>query len=186
MKSISKKTLLLIIGASLALILLLFVIIKSNQKEASFNRVRLSPNNTIFNQTSKSYMDTIVNVGMQELNIKDAVVTIKPITPAIVEKLKEKESTLEFKAFIIGKDKQYIIYIADMDRLSAIEVLSHELIHLQQTDLGKLIKGTKSVIWEGVEYSPEIPYEERLWEKEAYNNQYALLNDVKRILYQQN
>ena len=183
MKYINKKT--LIIGGVIVTLILLFFLFKSLNKETPFSRIKLSPSNIIFNRTTNSYMDTIVSVGLSELDIKDAVVLIRPITPDILDMLRSKEPTLDIKAFIVGKEENYIIYITDLNRTTAIEVLSHELIHLQQTETGKLIKGTNSVKWEGIEYSPELPYEERPWEKEAFDKQNGLLNDIKTTLYQE-
>jgi predicted metallopeptidase len=183
MKYINKKT--LIIGGVILTLILLFFLFKSLNKETPFSRIQLSPSNIIFNSTSNSYMDTIVSVGLDELKIKDVVVIIRPITPDILDMLKSKESSLDIKAFIIGREDTYVIYVVNLSRTTAIEVLSHELIHLQQTETGKLIKGTTSVKWEGIEYSPELPYDERPWEREAFDKQNQLLNDIKTTLYQQ-
>ena len=182
MKYINKKTLIIIGGVILALTLLFFLF-KSLNKETYFSRIRLSPSNIIFNQTSNSYMDTIVSVGLSELEIKDAVVVIRPITADILDMLKSKEPALDIKAFIIGREDNYIIYITDLNRTTAIEVLSHELIHLKQTETGRLLKGTKSVKWEGKEYSPELPYEDRPWEKDAFDMQGQLESKIYKVLY---
>jgi predicted metallopeptidase len=183
MKYINKKT--LIIGGVILTLVLLFFLFKSLNKETPFSRIQLNPSNIIFNSTSNSYMDTIVSVGLNELKIKDVVVVIRPITPDILDMLKSKEPSLDIKAFIIGREDNYVIYVVNLSRTTAIEVLSHELIHLQQTETGKLVKGTKSVKWEGIEYSPELPYEERPWEREAFDKQNGLLNDIKTTLYQE-
>lgn len=184
MKSINRKTL-LIIGGVIVTLILLFFLFKSLNKETPFARIQLSPSNIVFNRTSRSYMDTIVSVGLDKLDMKDIVALVRPITPDILDAMKSKEPTLDLKAFIIGKDENYIIYIVDLDRTTAIEVLSHELIHLKQTESKQLVKGTKSVLWEGKEYSPELPYDERPWEKDAFDKQYSLLNDIKTTLYQE-
>ena len=180
MKSTLKNRLLLI-GISIILILLLVIFLKK-QSDSPFNQIQLSSNNTVFNETDVSHIDTIVSTGLDKLQIKDAVVIIKPITDDIVQKLRQSESTLEFKAFIIGKNGQYIIYISNLPRHLNLEVLSHELIHLQQTESLQLIKGTKNVLWEGIEYSPEVPYNDRPWEIDAYKRQSILLNDIKNTL----
>lgn len=184
MKSINKKTILIIGGVIIALILLFFLF-KSLNKETPFARIQLSPSNIVFNQTSKSYMDTIVSVGLDKLNIKDMVIVIRPLKDDVLDAIKSKEPTLDLKAFIIGKDENYVIYVVDLGRNAAIEVLSHELIHLKQIETKQLIKGNKLVTWEGKEYNPELPYDERPWEKDAFYKQYGLLNDIKTTLYQQ-
>ena len=183
MKSINKKTI-LIIGAVITLILLFFLF-KSLNKETPFARIQLSPSNIVFNQTEHSYMDTIVSVGLDKLELKDMVVIIRPLSADILDMLKSKEPTLDLKAFIVGKDEQYIIYIVDLSRTASIEVLSHELIHLKQTETKQLIKGTTSVFWEGKEYIPALSYDDRPWEKDAFDKQYNLTNDIKTTLYQE-
>lgn len=182
MKSTPNQKRLLLIGIIIILIFVLVIFLK-NQTDTPFKQIQLSSNNTVFNETDVSYIDTIVSTGLDKLQIKDAVVIIKPITDDIIQKLRQSESTLEFKAFIIGKNGQYNIYITNLPRHLNLEVLSHELIHLQQTEDNQLIKGTKNIMWKGIEYSPEVPYNDRPWEIDAYKRQSILLNEIKNSLY---
>jgi len=180
MKSTLKKSLLLI-GILILLIFLLVIFLKK-PTDIPFNRIKLNEDNIIVNRATQPYLDTIVNVGLDELNIQKILVVIRPITSEIKTQLNQKETDLDVKAFIVGKNNQYIIYIVDMDRNSSMDVISHELIHLQQTESGRLVKGTQSVIWEGIEYSSQIEYDKRPWEIDAYSNSNDLKHKIQNRL----
>lgn len=62
------------------------------------------------------------------------------------------------------------------------DVLSHEMVHLSQYTTGRLWLNlnTGAVMWEGKIYSSTVPYEERPWEKEAFDRQRRLLKAWKK------
>ena len=92
---------------------------------------------------------------------------------------------MDLTASIIGANDQYLIYINDVDRTTAMKSLAHELIHLKQYDSGRLrVIGSGVVIWEGNEVNVlDIPYNDRPWEKEAFQGQNELEIKIKNILY---
>lgn len=181
MKSTLNQKRLLLIGIIIILIFVLVIFLKK-QTDTTFNQIKLSETNIISNRANQKYLDTIVSVGLDELNIQKILVVIRPITQEIRNQLNKKESELDVKAFIIGKNNQYIIYIVDTDRNSSIDIISHELIHLQQTQTGKLVKGTDVILWEGVEYSPQIEYQQRPWEIEAFEISGELKSKIQNRL----
>ena len=153
-------------------------------KEQTFNRIDIETTNMIANRTDRDYLDSIVYVGLNELNLDSVAITIRQISPD-VQAMFDSESQL--KAHIIGKGNQYIIFVDEMGRDEAIKVLSHELIHLKQYYTKKLILEKDKVYWDGEEiYQREInetEYQRRPWEAEAFAGQRGLENKIREILY---
>ncbi len=153
-------------------------------KEQTFNRIDIETTNMVANRTDRDYLDSIVYVGLNELNLDSVAITIRQISPD-VQAMFDSESQL--KAHIIGKGNQYIIFVDEMGRDEAIKVLSHELIHLKQYYTKKLILEKDKVYWDGEEiYQREInetEYQRRPWEAEAFAGQRGLENKIREILY---
>ena len=153
-------------------------------KEQTFNRIDIETTNLIANRTDRNYLDSIVYVGLNEMNLDSVAITIRQISPEVQEMF---DSNSQLKAHIIGKENQYIIFVDEMSRDEAIKVLSHELIHLKQYYTKKLILEKDKVIWDGREvYQNEInetKYEQRPWEAEAFAGQRGLENKIREILY---
>ena len=189
-----------IIG-TIVLLLIIFLIVRYNKKQAfyekiqnalqfgvykeqTFNRIDIETTNLIANRTDRNYLDSIVYVGLNEMNLDSIAITIRQISPDVQERF---DSDSQLKAHIIGKENQYIIFVDEMSRDEAIKVLSHELIHLKQYYTKKLILEKDKVIWDGREvYQSEIndtKYEQRPWEAEAFAGQRGLENKIREILY---
>jgi predicted metallopeptidase len=153
-------------------------------KEQTFNRIDIQTTNMVSNRTDTDYLDSIVYVGLNEMNLDSIAITIRQISPE-VQAMFDSESQL--KAHIIGKENQYIIFVDEMSRDEAIKVLSHELIHLKQYYTKKLILEKDKVYWDGEEiYQREInetEYQRRPWEAEAFAGQRGLENKIREILY---
>ena len=153
-------------------------------REQTFNRIDIQTTNMVSNRTDTDYLDSIVYVGLNEMNLDSIAITIRQISPE-VQAMFDSESQL--KAHIIGKENQYIIFVDEMSRDEAIKVLSHELIHLKQYYTKKLILEKDKVYWDGEEiYQREInetEYQRRPWEAEAFAGQRGLENKIREILY---
>jgi predicted metallopeptidase len=153
-------------------------------KEQTFNRIDIETTNLIANRTDRNYLDSIVYVGLNEMNLDSVAITIRQISPEVQAMF---DSNSQLKAHIIGKENQYIIFVDDMSRDEAIKVLSHELIHLKQYYTKKLILEKDKVIWDGKEIYQseinEIEYKQRPWEAEAFAGQRGLENKIREILY---
>ena len=153
-------------------------------KEQTFNRIDIETTNLIANRTDRDYLDSIIYVGLNQMNLDSVAITIRQISPEVQAMF---DSNSQLKAHIIGKGNQYIIFVDEMGRDEAIKVLSHELIHLNQYYNKKLILENVKVIWEGREiYKTEIDemrYEARNWESEAFAGQRGLENKIREILY---
>lgn len=63
-----------------------------------------------------------------------------------------------------------------------MDVLAHEMVHLRQYTTGRLWLNlsTGAAMWEGKIYSSTVPYEERPWEKDAFDRQRRLLKAWKK------
>ena len=183
------------------LLLVIFSVVRYNKKQAfyekiknalqfgvyreqTFNRIDIQTTNMVSNRTDTDYLDSIVYVGLNEMNLDSIAITIRQISPD-VQAMFDSESQL--KAHIIGKENQYIIFVDEMSRDEAIKVLSHELIHLKQYYTKKLILEKDKVYWDGEEiYQREInetEYQRRPWEAEAFAGQRGLENKIREILY---
>ena len=153
-------------------------------KEQTFNRIDIQTTNMVANRTDRDYLDSIVYVGLNELNLDSVAITIRQISPDVQARF---DSESQLKAHIIGKENQYIIFVDEMSRDEAIKVLSHELIHLKQYYTKKLILEKDKVYWDGREiYQTEInetEYQRRPWEAEAFAGQRGLENKIREILY---
>ena len=153
-------------------------------KEQTFNRIDIETTNLIANRTDRNYLDSIVYVGLNEMNLDSVAITIRQISPEVQAMF---DSNSQLKAHIIGKGNQYIIFVDEMSRDEAIKVLSHELIHLKQYYTKKLILEKDKVYWDGEEiYQREInetEYQRRPWEAEAFAGQRGLENKIREILY---
>jgi hypothetical protein len=184
------------------LLLVIFSVVKYNKKQAfykklenalqfgiyrekTFNIIDIQTTNMVSNRTDRDYLDSIVYVGLNEINLDSSIaITIRQISPEVQEMY---DSELQLKAHIIGKGNQYIIFVDEMSRGEAIKVLSHELIHLKQYYTKKLILEKDKVYWDDEEMYQteinEIEYERRPWEAEAFAGQRGLENKIIEILY---
>ena len=153
-------------------------------QEQPFKQFDIETTNMVANRTEDNYLDSVVYVGLNELGMDSLAVTIRPITDEVKQQF-DSEGTL--KAHILGRDRQYIIFLDDMGRDESIKVLSHELIHLRQYVTKKLVLHKNEVVWDGEIISEyrvsELKYDDRPWEIEAFVEQRQLENKIRNILY---
>lgn len=178
----TKRDIVLIV---LILVLVLLIIFRPKSTTTYYRPVSLPFKNFVKNSTDKKYIDTIIHIGLEELNIKNTSIQVVPLTNEIRNKFDEN---LELNAAIIGNKYQFIMYVGDINRSEAIETVSHELIHLQQYHTEKLkVLDEHQLWWDGKIISHSIvgtiPYEEREWEVEAFNYQAILGKRIERVLF---
>lgn len=177
------KKILKITGIVLLILLIIFIIYKiSTYKETTFNKFDFKTYHHIINTTEITYLDTIIHSGIQELNIDSVIIVIKPL----IDKQVLLPGDLETKAYIKGSGYQYLIFIGKYSREENIQTLSHELIHLKQYYKGemKIVNQGKTPIWKGDTINiKDYTYENRPWEKEAYENSNDLSTKMKLLLY---
>lgn len=149
-----------------------------------FNEVDLPETNTVYNSSDYKFMDTIVTIGLQEINVKDRTVLIRNM-PKYVSDNFDNQNNMQLEASVFDIDDTYIIYVTSMGRKDAIKILSHELIHLKQYDSHKLIILSDGFVsWNGKKMSvTDISYIDRPWEIEAFDGQEDLQDKIEKILY---
>jgi len=163
-----------------ALILFILVLIVSKPEE-NFKTIELSNKNFVLNQGSKPYLDTIIQVGLDKMGIEGHTMLIK-------EQEFKRDLGDEFtsEASIIYRNNQSIIFIKpSLNRVKAIKILSHELVHLQQyLDERLIVFDNGYICWENDTLDfKQIPYDKRPWEREAFNYSPILEEDIKLELY---
>jgi pyruvate/oxaloacetate carboxyltransferase len=167
----------LLIGA-----LILWVSQTPYPKPVTYKKIPLSDRNLIWTTTEWSYLDTIVSVGMDELGIKDMEVLIQHMDERIKSKFEEGSDDVQLKAYVSQWLRGYVISVAvDLGRDDAIDIMSHELIHLVQYEDSSLVVGEGTeVIWGGARYDIlHTPYNERPWERAAFRKQKELADKIR-------
>lgn len=177
-----KKSTILTILIILGLIGLYFLIAHLN-KVQYYNKVKLSDKNYVFNFTKDKYVDTIVMVGLDQLGVKECSVTIEDM-PDRIKQLFYDQNQLNLQATVFGDNFMFDILTSELNRNEAILIISHELIHLKQYNSGRLVKLDDGfVTFDNKVYKvTDIPYNNRPWEKEAFDQQYELSDKVSKIL----
>lgn len=167
-----------IIFGVVAILLAIVIYFLLTYKESSFNRIKITETNGVLNRTEDLYLDTIVHVGLKELNISGISVLINPLEKKLMS------GEYDIQAHIVGNTNQFIIFTKSFNRRKAIEVISHELIHLEQYRTERLIKLGSTVVWEGVPYPliGLLPYLDRPWEVEAFVLGEELKDKIDKIL----
>ena len=183
----NKKLIAIIVGAAVG-ILLAVVIYNSIKKENEFNRsyfkpIELSGNNRVFNQTDRSYLDTIVSVGLDFLMVKGTNVLIKDLPKDLKQSIDNSEE-FDLRGAVAKVDGGYVIVLTRMSKREAMRVMSHELIHIQQYASGQL-KPIDSIT---IKYKDnhyditKVPYKDREWETDAFLRQSGLLTLIESKL----
>lgn len=161
------------------LVIIIAIIVFFGLRETKFNVVTLSEYNHVNNRTDKTYIDTIIKVGLDELKLKNVFILVSTQTE---EQRNSFSKDLELKAHITEINGFYFLYLGDISRNEAIRVVAHELIHLKQYKIGKLKVEGKSVFWLGKLFDMSVEYSQRPWEIEAYEQENELKNKIEDIL----
>lgn len=177
-----KNNILKIAVGIILILLIILLIYKVDFKEKSFNQVELNNDNTVQNGLFPTYYDTILNVAMEQMKLSGYVVNMGQLSDATKSKFDG-----ELKAHIRYIDPNFFLFIETLNRREAIEVLCHEVIHMQQYSSGDLVYSNGNVTWKGetIELNSK-EYENRSWENDAFNRQKELIKAVENILYMQN
>ncbi len=174
-----KSNILKILVGIILVLLVAFIIYKLNPEDESFNKVQLSYNNHIYNEKYDTYYDTVLNVAMDQMGLSGYNVIVLELS----DKAKSQFDG-ELKAHIRYENGEFYLFTQSMGRKQAIEVLCHEVIHIQQYVSKDLIYYNGNVIWKGetIELNSK-EYESRPWENDAFARQTELINYVNKVLY---
>ena len=153
------------------------------KKDQYFTPIEISTTNTILNYTGKSYLDTIIHVGLNEANIHNVVIILENMK----SQPKSTSENLVLDAYVLEeRDNVFYISISDLNRYKSISALSHEIIHIQQYISQRLqVNRDGSVIWENgtINNANDIEYMDRPWELEAFKNQNNMRDQIENELY---
>lgn len=178
MKKYRKLVLIIILIISALLIFFLKEPKEIKTKEHYFRKVDIKRENSIVNNTDKQYLDTIVAIGLQKLNIKNTYVIINKLNLN-----RNFEDGYDLNGYVRNKGKQYFIFVKDTTREMSIKIIAHELIHYKQYYDKRLSLIGNTIMWENKKYPNNLPYAVRPWEPEAYNKGDALEQEIKKELY---
>lgn len=141
-------------------------------------------NNLVLNGTNKTYLDTIIYVGLKEIEVNGVVVAINNMSLA--------PKTIDgnpLEAYVSQlNDNTFALYVKnDLRKSEAILILSHELIHIKQyySKQLQINQGEGTVEWNGaIIYNPgNIDYIERPWEIDAFLNERRLSSQIEDVVY---
>ena len=175
-----KKNIVKIVVGVILLIILLFLILRTNSGEKPFNQVQLKGNNFVHNEKFPTYYDTILNVAMSEAGLSGYNVIMRELSDGA-----RSQFDGELKAHIRYENGDFYLFTQPMGKNEAIEVLSHEVIHMLQYTSGNLSYSNGNVTWMGevLELNSK-EYEQRPWETEAFQKQSQLIGMVKESLWE--
>ena len=166
----------------LVLILLGLIIYLATRPEKQFQEYQFKNTNIVLNAAEPSYLDTIVQVGLDRMMIQNVIVVIKNQTEA-----QSLGGDYETEAYLRTNGQQYEIRVkSNISRAKAISTLAHELIHLQQYETNLLKNlGGKSVVWKGdtIYDITTIDYMKRGWEEDAFKHGPNLAKEIKSVLW---
>jgi hypothetical protein len=177
-----KNNILKILAGVIILIILYFLIFKTNSEEKPFNQIQLTENNFIYNEKFPTYYDTILMVAMDEAELAGFNVMLRELTDGA-----KSQFDGDLKAHIRYQNDDFYLFTGKMSKNEAIEVLSHEVIHMLQYRSGNLSYTNGKVTWMGeVLDLNSKEYEQRPWEVEAFQKQSQLMGMVKESLWGDN
>jgi len=130
--------------------------------------------NDIVNLTDQPFLTEIIEIGLDEMNITSATVIIKELKSkpkSVSTRYGTYNETFAFiRSSYLRKDQgKFVIYIQKLREKTAIKILSHELIHLNQYYTRNLMVSGQRVIFDGKYYKhvTNEDYKYRAWEIEA-------------------
>jgi hypothetical protein len=170
--------LLIILSVSLLSIL---VITKAYANDDPYKQIELTTYNYVLNGTQNNSYDTVAKVALDAVGIVGVQVFIQELSESA-----KSQFDGELKAHVRYFNGQFYLFISNLDHKEAIEVISHEVVHIQQYLNGDFIydQSNGDTYWKGELYYPDnIPYERRPWEKDAFATQRPISDKVSSILY---
>jgi len=126
--------------------------------------------------TEASYMSFILSYNVFEIDTLDLIICYLPLSG---------EGDLEFSGIVaplpFGTHRYLMLLNKNLGVDELRETLSHEFIHINQHETGRLVSLGNMFIWEGDTINPDVVYRDRPFEIEAYNNQDEILKQLNKI-----
>lgn len=180
------KRIIPILVAILIIIMGYFIYKAITQPERIRLEVNLSDvNNTVINQSSIPYLDTLAHIGLQGLKVEGIILTLLDIKPQHQINLLDGEVV---NGFVSARSKGDILLFLNpnLKEGSIITYLSHELVHVHQVHTGKLwVMGNDIARWDGkIVNVNDWPYLGRPWEVDAFKRQVRVSSHIYREMYE--
>jgi hypothetical protein len=174
-----KKNLIKIVLAVLVVSAIIFFVTKTKAEDRPFNLVELTSNNLITNNKLPEFYDTILSVGLDQAGIKDQHIIINHLSDGA-----KNQFDGELRAHIRFYNGSFYLFIDELDRDLAIQVISHEIIHIKQYISGDLSYENSVLVWKGdVIDLTNVEYSRREWENEAFSLENQISTPVYQILW---
>jgi hypothetical protein len=169
---------LIITYTSLTIAFFSFNFVKIKEKSYKYKNSTIIINNNVINDISnKPYIDSVINIGLNNLNISGINV--------IVKEFNNNSNNTNYLGYVKKyNDNDYIIWIDKMTKDKIILILSHELIHIKQYHTKQLMIKNSNVFWNNqiVYINDYDDYYQRPWENEAHYNEKKLYYFIKSKL----
>lgn len=164
----------------IAMVAILLILLFTRNQETYFKSIDLNDRISIENRDLPSYYDTILNVAMSQQNLSHHRVILIPLSEATKTKFEGG-----IKASLRYANGDFYLFIDELDRSKAINVIAHEVVHMQQYSSKRLSynNNTGELAWNGSKYSLDTEYENRPWEIEAFDNQSKIEKLITKTLY---
>ena len=174
------KNVLKILSGVVIVGLIIILIIKSQKKEKPFKNVELSGNNKIININLPKYYDTIISVGLDGRNIKNQTIILKKINDNAVNSMEG----IQIDAHLRYEDSTLYLFSGEFGRDKSIEIISHEIIHMEQYLNNDIQYNNGILIYKNKSYNlNDVNYEVRPWEVDAHNKQGEVITHINKVLY---
>ena len=126
-------------------------------------------------QSYETVFDTVYNTVAHDLGLDTMDVNISIRDAYFHDGLKPTDNPAACAERINNRSFRIYIYFAlDRDRL--IRSIIHEFVHVHQMASGRMNVTRRSIIFDGVEYSKSMQWDERPFEIEAINKSDELFN----------
>jgi hypothetical protein len=172
------------IVAGILLLLIIGYFILRPTEERYFDKITIPPTSVVTNFTNDAYLDTIVHVGLNILEIDTVFIQIRILDSNTVSIDADNEI---LAGIMSGKGNQYVIVVRKNDsRYENIEKISHELIHLRDYHNKTLILfDNYGAIYGDKEWEDfrTMEYKQRPWEAAAFKEGPKLANKIREKLY---
>lgn len=171
---------LLVILLISALSVLMITKVDANDNEP-YKQVDLTTYNYVLNSISNTAYDTVAKVALDVAGISGVQVFIQELSESA-----KSQFDGELKAHVRYFNGEFYMFVSDLSHKQAIEVISHEVVHIQQYLNGDFVydQNTGDVYWKGELYDiNSLPYERRPWEDDAFGAQSSIADKVAAILY---
>jgi len=173
--SMKKKLPIIIIGL-VVIVFVVYLIVTYKDPNRPFKTIKLSGDNFIENSVYPPYYDTVLSVAMNEMGMVGKRVFIRELSDGA-----KAQFDGELKAHLRYHNSMFYLFIVNLNRTEAIEVLSHEVIHMDQYLKRDFIFENNEIIWMG-KVMELGSYESRPWERNAYVRQGMLIDKVNETL----